>query len=40
MEENISTLTYAVKAANISNIPVINEDPKNKLIRELKEQNK
>ena len=32
-EENISTLTYATKAAYIANSPIKNEDPKLKLIR-------
>lgn len=35
-EENLSTLTYATKASFISNEPVKNEDPKMKLIHELK----
>jgi hypothetical protein len=36
LEENLSTLTYATKASFISNEPVKNEDPKTKLINELK----
>ncbi len=36
VEENISTLTYATKASFISNEPIKNEDPKMKLINELK----
>lgn len=36
LEENISTLNYATKASYISNEPVKNEDPKIKLINELK----
>ena len=36
VEENISTLTYATKASFISNEPTKNEDPKMKLINELK----
>ena len=39
-DENISTLTYASKAAQISNTPVRNDDPKNKLIEEMKIQNR
>ncbi|EAS07064.1 kinesin motor catalytic domain protein (macronuclear) [Tetrahymena thermophila SB210] len=35
-EENMSTLNYATKASQISNEPVKNEDPKNRLIAELK----
>ena len=36
IEENISTLNYATKASFISNEPIKNEDPKIKLINELK----
>jgi hypothetical protein len=36
VEENLSTLAYATKASYISNEPVKNEDPKMKLINELK----
>mgnify|MGYP002140397224 CR=1 FL=1 len=32
MDENISTLTYATKATYITNQPVINDDPRTKLI--------
>mmetsp|Transcript_19424 Transcript_19424/g.18530 ORF Transcript_19424/g.18530 Transcript_19424/m.18530 type:complete len:143 (+) Transcript_19424:898-1326(+) len=35
-EESISTLNYATRAANISNIPVKNVDPKIRIINELK----
>jgi hypothetical protein len=38
VEENLSTLTYATKASYISNEPVKNEDPKMKLINELKQK--
>lgn len=38
VEENISTLNYATKASFISNEPVKNEDPKIKLINELKQK--
>jgi len=40
LEENISTLTYATKASYITNQPVINDDPKNKLINQLRKQVK
>jgi hypothetical protein len=36
LEENISTLNYATKASFISNEPTKNEDPKIKLINDLK----
>ncbi len=36
VEENLSTLAYATKASYISNEPIKNEDPKMKLINELK----
>ena len=36
IDENISTLNYATKASFISNEPIKNEDPKVKLINELK----
>ena len=36
LEENISTLNYATKASFISNEPIKNEDPKMKLINDLK----
>ena len=35
-EESISTLNYATRAANISNQPVKNVDPKIRIINELK----
>jgi hypothetical protein len=38
VEENLSTLTYATKASYISNEPVKNEDPKMKMINELKQK--
>ena len=34
LDENISTLSYASKASHISNIPIINQDPKLKLIND------
>ncbi len=40
VEENVSTLTYASKAGLISNTPVRNDDPKTKMIEELKGQVK
>lgn len=36
LEENVSTLTYASKAAQIANTPIRNDDPKTKQIEELK----
>jgi kinesin family protein 4/21/27 len=33
-------LTYASKAAQIANMPVKNDDPKTKIIEELKQQNR
>ena len=36
MDENLSTLNYASRASNISNLPTINQDPKLKLINEQK----
>ena len=39
IEENLSTLTYASKASYISNKPIKNEDPKLRLIEELKARN-
>ena len=36
IEENITTLNYASKAAYISNMPIKNQDPKVKLIFELR----
>jgi kinesin family protein 4/21/27 len=38
IEENVSTLNYATKASFISNIPMKNEDPKMKLVNELREK--
>ena len=40
IEENINTLQYASKASYISNKPIKNEDPKMRLIEELKKENK
>lgn len=40
IEENLSTLAYASKASFIYNKPIKNEDPKNRLIEELKKQVK
>jgi hypothetical protein len=36
LEESVSTLNYATRAANISNQPVKNIDPKIMIINELK----
>ena len=36
LEDNLSTLSYATKASNISNDPVKNMDPKSKVIKELR----
>ncbi|PIK46734.1 putative kinesin-like protein KIF28P [Apostichopus japonicus] len=38
-EETLSTLRYADRAKQIKNVAVVNEDPTEKLIRELKEEN-
>jgi hypothetical protein len=38
IEENISTLNYATQASFISNIPQKNEDPKMRLVTELRER--
>jgi kinesin family member 1 len=38
-EETISTLKYADRAKQIKNVAVINENPQDKLIRELKAEN-
>ena len=38
VEENLSTLTYASKAALIANTPIRNDDPKTQQINELKLQ--
>ena len=40
IEENISTLNYATKASFIQNIPAKNDDPKMKLVNELREKVK
>jgi len=40
IEENISTLTYATKASYITNCPVINDDPRTKMINNLKKEIK
>jgi len=40
IEENISTLQYASKASYISNKPIKNEDPKMRLIDDLKKENR
>lgn len=37
-EETLSTLRYANRAKNIKNKPRINEDPKDALLREYKEE--
>ncbi|KAM3129999.1 hypothetical protein pb186bvf_017895 [Paramecium bursaria] len=37
-DENISTLNYATKAAYITNVPTKNDDPKNKIILDLRQQ--
>mmetsp|Transcript_73530 Transcript_73530/g.102104 ORF Transcript_73530/g.102104 Transcript_73530/m.102104 type:complete len:82 (+) Transcript_73530:996-1241(+) len=39
-EETLSTLRYADRAKKIQNKAVINESPQDKIIRELKEENK
>ena len=38
-DENLSTLEYASRASCIANRVAVNEDPKSKLIRELRAQN-
>ena len=38
VEENLSTLNYAMKASFIANEPTQNVDPKVKLINELREK--
>lgn len=38
VEENLNTLYYASRAKNIKNTPIINEDPKDGIIRKLKEE--
>lgn len=40
IEENMNTLQYASKAAYISNKPVKNDDPKMRLIDDLKKENR
>jgi len=40
LEENLSTLTYATKASYITNQPTINDDPRAKIITDLKIQIK
>lgn len=37
-DETLSTLRYANRAKNIKNKPVINEDPKDALIRQYQEE--
>lgn len=38
-DETVNTLKYADRAKQIKNAAVINENPQDKLIRELKEEN-
>lgn len=38
-DETVNTLKYADRAKQIKNVAVINENPQDKLIRELKEEN-
>ena len=38
-EESLSTLRYADRAKQIKTVAVVNEDPTEKLIRELQEEN-
>jgi hypothetical protein len=40
VEENINTLQYASKASFISNKPIRNDDPKMRLIEDLKKENR
>lgn len=40
IDDNVNTLLYAVKAQVISNIPIVNEDPKMKKMRDLEIQVK
>ena len=40
IDENLSTLTYATKASHITNKPTINDDPRSKLITDLRKQIK
>lgn len=39
-DESLSTLRYANRAKNIQNKPIINEDPKDALLREYQEEIK
>ena len=39
IEENHSTLSYAARASYIANKPVKNEDPRLRMIEELKQRN-
>lgn len=39
-EETLSTLRYADRAKKIKNAAIINESPQDKVIRELKDENK
>jgi len=39
-EETLSTLRYADRAKKIKNVAVINESIQDRIIRELKEENK
>ena len=38
-DETVNTLKYADRAKQIKNVAVVNENPTDKLIRELKEEN-
>ena len=40
IEENLNTLAYASRASYISNKPIRNDDPKSRLIEDLKQQVK
>ena len=40
LDENLSTLNYATKASYITNQPVVNDDPRTKVINELRKQVK
>lgn len=40
VDENLSTLTYATKASYITNQPVVNDDPRSKIITDLRKQIK
>lgn len=40
LDENLSTLTYATKASYITNQPVVNDDPRTKVINDLRHQVK